>query len=448
MEILNNIWLALSTENETIINVITFFGNIIETTLSMLLFSCILKIQFSIKRAITYILLTSCLGFISKLILIAPFNIIFNLIILFLCIKIIFKLNVFKSLIAEFAPYIILILLELIVVNFFSSIIKIDTNYFMTIPIYKILVLATVYMFLFLIYALLNKFNLSFNFLDNLNKNNKLVLIFNFILGIISILTQSYLTTFYGSNFPPYIIFLSFISLLTYFFISIYSLYKANKLEYTTQELESAEAYNKTLTVLHDNVSCFKHDFDNIVATIGGYVKTDDMKGLKKYYYDLEKDCQYLNDLSALNPTVINNNGVYNLLTSKYSKATKLNVEMHLEFFLDLNTLHMKIYDFSRVLGILIDNAIEAASECEEKIVNLKFRNEESRNRHLVIIENTYKNKDVDTEEIFSKGLSSKKEHSGLGLWEINKTLNKYNNLSLYTTKSDNLFTQQLEIYY
>ncbi len=448
MEILNNIWLALSTENETIINIINIFAGFIEVTLIMLLFCSILHIRTIKSQRILYVIIVSICVNLSKIVFTSPLNVIINLIITLICIKIIFKLNIFKTLIAQFAPYIIIVLLELILVNLYSSVININTNNFINIPIYRMLILLTMYICLFLIYKFITISHLSFNFLDSLNRKNKFVLIINFILGMISILTQSYLTTFYGNNFPSYVIFLSFISLLTYFFISIYSLYKANKLESTTQELESAEAYNKTLTVLHDNVSCFKHDFDNIVATIGGYVKTDDMKGLKKYYYDLEKDCQYLNDLSALNPKVINNNGVYNLLASKYSKATKLNVQMHLEFFLDLDTLHMKIYDFTRILGILIDNAIEAASECEEKIVNLKFRNEENRHRQLVIIENTYKNKDVDTEEIFSKGLSSKKEHSGLGLWEINKTLNKHNNLNLYTTKNDTLFTQQLEIYY
>ena len=33
----------------------------------------------------------------------------------------------------------------------------------------------------------------------------------------------------------------------------------------------------------------------------------------------------------------------------------------------------MKIYEFARILGILLDNAIEASSECEEKIINLTF---------------------------------------------------------------------------
>ena len=123
-------------------------------------------------------------------------------------------------------------------------------------------------------------------------------------------------------------------------------------------------------------------------------------------------------------------------------------IKVNISFLLDLSTLNMKIYEFARILGILLDNAIEASSECEEKIINLTFRNDSKNSRQLIIVENTYKNKDVDTHKIFEKGVSGKENHTGLGLWEVNKLLNKNKNITLFTTKNDQFFTQQLEIYY
>ena len=101
--------------------------------------------------------------------------------------------------------------------------------------------------------------------------------------------------------------FANFVMLLLYFSISLYSISKVIKLSTTTKELESAEEYNKTLRILHDNVRGFKHDFDNIVTTIGGYINTDDMEGLKTYYVQLQKDCEKVNNLYVLNPSSINN---------------------------------------------------------------------------------------------------------------------------------------------
>ena len=66
----------------------------------------------------------------------------------------------------------------------------------------------------------------------------------------------------------------------------------------------------------------------------------------------------------------------------------------------------------------------------------------------LLIIENTYTNKDVNTDKIFEKGYSTKKGNTGLGLWEVRQILKKNNNLNLFTTKNDEFFTQQFEIFY
>lgn len=216
----------------------------------------------------------------------------------------------------------------------------------------------------------------------------------------------------------------------------------------TTKKLESAEEYNKTLHILHDSVRGFKHDFDNIVTTIGGYINTNDMEGLKNYYSQLEEDCSRVNNLYILNPDNINNPGVYNLLTTKYNEAEEKGIKVTLTVLLDLNDLHMKIYEFARILGILLDNAIDAATECDSKVLNIVFRNEAKNNRNIILIENTYKDKDVDIDQIFNKGVTGKENHTGLGLWEVKQILKKNNNVNLYTTKNEQYFSQQLEIYY
>lgn len=116
-------------------------------------------------------------------------------------------------------------------------------------------------------------------------------------------------------------------------------------------------------------------------------------------------------------------------------------------FLLDLTTLNMRIYDFARILGILLDNAIEASKECDEKIINITFRNDLKNNRQLICVENTYNNKNIDTEKIFEKGTSEKENHTGLGLWEVRKIIKKNKNANLFTSKTDKFFSQQLELY-
>ena len=136
------------------------------------------------------------------------------------------------------------------------------------------------------------------------------------------------------------------------------------------------------------------------------------------------------------------------MLTKKYQEADSKDIKVNMTFLLDLSNLHMKIYEFARILGILLDNAIEASSECKEKIINIDFRNDQKNSRQIITIENTYKDKNVDTEKIFEKGISSKEKHTGLGLWEVRNLIKKNNNINLFTSKTDKYFSQQLEIYY
>ena len=107
----------------------------------------------------------------------------------------------------------------------------------------------------------------------------------------------------------------------------------------------------------------------------------------------------------------------------------------------------MQIYEFARILGILLDNAIDASSRSDEKIINLTFKNDYKSSRQIVIIENSYSDKNIDIKKIFEKGVSFKENHTGLGLWNIQQILKKHNNINLFTSKDDKFFSQQLEIY-
>ena len=94
-----------------------------------------------------------------------------------------------------------------------------------------------------------------------------------------------------------------------------------------------------------------------------------------------------------------------------------------------------------------MDNAIEASSECDEKIINVVIRSDFNQHRQLLIIENTYKDKSVNLDKIYEKGFSTKEKNTGLGLWEVNKIIKRHKNLARFTTKDDKFFKQQIEIY-
>lgn len=449
MEILNNLWTAISTPNEGLISFLSIpLLLFIETPLTLSLICNLFNIKCSIKNKILYVLLTAFVGIFAIRSIQWPYNIILNYLSAFIIIYFVLKAGFFKTILSSVLPSIVFMLLENLLFNPYLTILDISYADATTIPMYRIPYALFVYLIVFTLIIIFKTYKIQIKNFESFDKKNQTIIILNFIFGLFNIIMQVILTVNYIDILPISFTFFNFICLLIYFSLSFYTLIKVINLVSTTQKLKTVEEYNKELQVLHDSVRGFKHDFDNIVTTIGGYVKTNDMEGLSKYYSQLEGDCTKVSNLYVLNPDIINNPGVYSLLTTKYSEAEEKGIHINLTILLDFNNLNMKIYEFSRILGILLDNAIEAASECDEKILNIDFRNEAKNNRNIILIENTYNNKNVDTQEIFNKGITGKENHSGLGLWEIRQILKKNNNINLHTAKNEKYFSQQLEIYY
>ena len=452
MEILQTIWTALTTPNEGLIKIIAIPSIFLDVFVCMIFFCTVLNIETTTKRKLIYVLFFGVCNNIISFFVPSSYTIFITIILWPLTIYFTLKTSLLKSILSVVVTTITSSTLEFISANICFSFFGITSDQIMIVPLYRLLVVLSIYCIIFLLSQIIKYSKLNIKILDSMHRKSKILLITNLILMLVVISMQFYLVRYYSDNMPALVTLISIVSIVAYFAISVYSIINSSKLEIASRDLEGANLTIHSLRVLHDTVRTFKHDFDNIVNGIGGYIRNNDMDGLNKYYTQLLQDCNKTNNLYSLSPNVINHPAIYNILATKYYVADELNIQINLDIFLDLNEIekHMKIYEFTRILGILLDNSIEAAKECEEKIINVSFRKEDKKHRIIVIIENTYKNKDVDIEKIFEKGVTSKenKENSGLGLWKIRQILKRNNNLNLFTTKTDKFFTQQFEIYY
>lgn len=448
MEILNNIWSALSTENPGLVRIILIIAGFFEAYLFILLFSSLLKIQTTKRQNFLYILSSSLVAIFINNLFPPPYNSLFNFLILALIVFLIYKTTFIKTILAILLPTAILAIISSLTLKPILLLFNITFGEVEKIPIFRLIYLFLSYFIIILIVKFMQHRHSSLKLLPYFDDLNKKIILVNISVAIFTLCVETILTIYYINILPIYITFLNFISLLAYLFISFYSLTRVMKLHIKTKELENAENYNKTLSILYDNVKGFKHDFDNMLHMIGGFIQNDDMNSLKKYYLELESDYEKVKNIATLNPNLINNPGIYNLLVTKYKKANELGIKINLEYFFDFEKLHMPIYQFSRMLGILLDNAIEAAYSSSEKVVNIRFRDSTKNQTQIIIIENTYSNKDVDITKIFEKGVSEKNNHMGMGLWEVKQIVMNNNNINLIPTTDGKYFKQQLEIYY
>ena len=205
---------------------------------------------------------------------------------------------------------------------------------------------------------------------------------------------------------------------------------------------------NEKLKDEMEEIKSMKHDLCNIIQAMGGFIETNDIDGLKDMYNSIMGECTYIKSIDSLNPSLIKNSALFNLINNKYKLAKSNDIKFYVEVNTDTNSINIKDFELCRIIGILIDNAIEAAKLCNEKVVSIKFNYDELNKRNLIIVENSYCNKDLDINEIFKEGYTSKKEkiNHGLGLWKAKQIVNLHNNLLLYSKKGK-LFEQRLEVF-
>lgn len=418
----------------------------IDTIVNMLLFTTILNIKYTKEQKRTYIFIVSALLIILKIFIPNNISYIFCLLAHAIFTYFILKTSPLKSILCMGIFSIASGISEIIVVSILRLFVNLNYPNATITPFFRILVNLSIYLVIYFIYKIIKFFKINTHVIDSMSKKSKKLLILNSILGIILILPYMIFINFYNENIPTIFLTYTLFSSILFFIINIYTLIKNSELEVTRKELENAELYNKTLSILYDNIRTFRHDFNNMIQVIGGYVMMKDMNGLEKYYSGLLEDCQKVNNLSALNPEAINNPPIFGLLASKYHIADSKGIKINFEIFIDLNNLKIDIYKFTKILGILLDNSLEAADESEEKTVNILMRQDINTHMQIITIENTYKQKDINIDQIYEKDFSTKKRNSGIGLWEVKQIVNKLPNINLLTTKNEKYFKQTLEI--
>ena len=443
MGFLNNLFSYFSSYNSILINSFSIlFIIFIENPLKLKLVKLVSDLKTSTKQNVLYVILLSVFMVCLEFFIDNNYNIFIGYIFNFILIYFIFKMNLFKTFLTMLISILIFMFSYIFVLVPFIKIFNISYLMIQQIPLYYITFLLIFYAIVALFLIAINYTKFKIDSLDCLNRKSKI------LFTIYNIFSIS-LIYFFGNNCLKLDenIFVNYIFTIFYFIGNMVIYILITKYSSLKLDLEVANNYNQVLSNINDTVRAFKHDFANIIASIGGFISTNDMLGLKKFYLSLETDYNELNNLYTLNPELISNSGVYNLLNQKYNLAVSNGIKFNLSYFVDINNFNISIYELTRILGILIDNAIDAAKSSHEKILNVSFKSEPKKHRNVIVVQNSYLDKNLDIDDIFRKGITSKVNHTGLGLWEVKKILGKNPNLDLYTSKDDLLFTQQLEIY-
>jgi two-component system, LytTR family, sensor histidine kinase AgrC len=213
------------------------------------------------------------------------------------------------------------------------------------------------------------------------------------------------------------------------------------------KRLNEISQYNKKLESLTNEMKKFRHDYKNIMLSMNGYLIENDIEGLKNFFYSNIDPSSKVLDLYNLNISSIANINcveVKGIILSKIIKAEDISIDTKVYIPDIIEYINFNCLDLCRVLGIILDNCIEASSECESPSIEISITQNDK--CVSIITTNTYINKGKDISKFFKEGFSTKGDGRGIGLSNLKGILSNYDN-AYFTIKAEDEFIQKLDIY-
>lgn len=395
-----------------------------------------------------FILLSTIAGTITKNTI--PFiNTLLTWIIIFIDLKLNLKVSILKTIFSILALYILLIITELISFFICRQIFKISYDELFNFKYAALLLLIIQQIFILLVIKLI---------VLNKTKSKEIRKIFSIynpkhILTIIALLficicPQFLIFMFNDYNYPAYFILINCIQMIIVCIVLFYSFKNTMEKEKAENDLIAANLHNKTITGMVDGVKKLKHDYSNIFQSLNGYISTKQYDKLEAHIKSVIGECNDINNLAVITPEIFNDPAIYGIVGAKYFLAIENNIKFDLDIATNIAEINFSMPDLSRILGILLDNAIEATSKLENnKYIKLEMRFDNKKYADVIRIYNTYDtNVQINTSDIFKKGYSSKKVKSGIGLWEVQKLIKKSGNSQIFACVEKEKFIQNIII--
>ena len=211
--------------------------------------------------------------------------------------------------------------------------------------------------------------------------------------------------------------------------------------------LQDLQDYTHNLEVMYNGLRSFKHDYINILLSMSGYIENCDMGELKEYFETKIFPTKNLIDQGDYKLNQLSNIGVLeikSLLSAKLIYAHEAGIDVTIDIPDRVDRFLMDTVDLARILGIFLDNAMEAALETEQPQIGLHIIQNEA--GVSIIISNRFRDNGVVLHKLKQKGFSTKIGHQGIGLSNAQKIIRSYDNVLLETTMQCGCFMQHMEL--
>lgn len=228
--------------------------------------------------------------------------------------------------------------------------------------------------------------------------------------------------------------------------ILLHTIDKENRVHEKMIEQQQFTNYMHALEQVNRDMQTFRHDYANILLSLRGYIEHEDMEGLRHYFQKeivkVEQRTLFKNQVfSQLDRLqLIEIKGV---IATKVLMADELGIPFNVEVPETIEDISVDKIHLSRILGILIDNAIEASVSMEKPCINLAFLTVS--NKLVIVIENRLA-RDIEFNRLFEEGYSTKGNDRGRGLPTVRNILSSYPSIIFNSRTEDQWMIHEIVI--
>lgn len=212
-------------------------------------------------------------------------------------------------------------------------------------------------------------------------------------------------------------------------------------------EQRQMEQYMDKIQDLYAELKGFRHDFGNIITSLNLAIEERDLEDIKRIKRDVLEECYgelQKEEYTGFDLGNIRDSALRSILSRGWIYAEKLGVKLTFETGEVIEKLPMRLLDLVRTVGILVNNAIEAANSSLEKEVHIAVFN--MPNGVHLIVQNSIADQPIDWNKLFDKGFSTKGDRRGMGLGIVKDIVEGYSFVFLETELINGKFTQTLVV--
>lgn len=191
------------------------------------------------------------------------------------------------------------------------------------------------------------------------------------------------------------------------------------------------------------------HEYNNQLMVIKGYINKPER--LSEYLDEVIGEHKTGQNYTVKQLGFLPDGGVKGLLYHKLSKMEDNNIKYYL--YVDQNlknkdteSFDLKTYrDLTKLLGVFLDNAIDAALKSEEKEIEVELKDKDD--CLLLTISNTY-DKNMDINKVGKSGFTTKGVGHGFGLSIVKDIAKTNSEIETFSSKESDKFIQTAMIYF